>query len=212
MSGRGSSSNFAILCSHRIHDMAKEIPAFDFVVVLKHSNAKAIRLTGLILSILGIFILGTRYLREPDAGFSILFIIPCIIFLIWNLRQMRQNKPVLYWPILSLTGMGLILVPPFNILGLAFLLLARFEAYAMKATEIGFSKTRIRFSGMGGKAYDWSEVSNVILRDNILTIDFKNNRLFQKETDDTDDDAYDGSESEFNTFCREQLSLHGARQ
>lgn len=192
--------------------MAKDIPVFDFVVVLKHSNAKAIRLTGLFLSILGIFMLVTRYVREADAGFSILFIIPCLIFMIWNLKQTRKNRPVLYWPILSLTGMGLILVPPFNILGVAFLLLARFETYAMKATEIGFSKSRIRFSGMGGKTYDWAQVSNVILRDNILTIDFKDNRLFQKETDDTDDEAYDGSEDEFNAFCREQLSLHGARQ
>ena len=192
--------------------MAKENPAFDFVVVLKHSNAKAVRLIGLFLSILGIFILGTRYFREPEAGFSILFIFPCLIFLFWNLRQIRRNRPVHYWPILSLTGMGLILVPPFNILGVAFLLLARFEAYAMKATEIGFSKTQIRFSGMGGRTFDWTQLSNVILRDNMLTIDFKDNRLFQKETDNTDDEAYDGSEDEFNAFCREQLSLHRAPQ
>jgi hypothetical protein len=37
-------------------------------------------------------------------------------------------------------------------------------------------------------------------------MDFRNNKLLQKETDDEDDPAYDGSEDEFNEFCRDMLS------
>jgi len=38
-------------------------------------------------------------------------------------------------------------------------------------------------------------------------MDFRNNKLFQKETDDSADLEYDGSEEEFNQFCMDQLSL-----
>jgi hypothetical protein len=37
-----------------------------------------------------------------------------------------------------------------------------------------------------------------------LTLDFKNNTIFQKEV--LDDDEPDADEDEFNKYCREQLS------
>jgi hypothetical protein len=46
-----------------------------------------------------------------------------------------------------------------------------------------------------------------MLKDGILTMDFRNNKLFQKETDDSDDPDYDGSEEEFNQYCIDQLIL-----
>ena len=33
------------------------------------------------------------------------------------------------------------------------------------------------------KYFSWEEVNNIILRDNMLTIDFKNNKIIQRETD-----------------------------
>jgi hypothetical protein len=46
-----------------------------------------------------------------------------------------------------------------------------------------------------------------MLKDDILTMDFRNNKLFQKETDDEADPDYDGSEDEFNQFCKKNLEL-----
>jgi hypothetical protein len=77
----------------------------------------------------------------------------------------------------------------------------------LASQEIGFAKTHIIFNGLWNRKHDWAEISNIVLKDGILTIDFKNNRLFQKETDDLDDDDYDGEEDEFNEFCQEQLIL-----
>ena len=35
--------------------------------------------------------------------------------------------------------------------------------------------------GFPGKKYQWDQFSNVVLKDNILTLDFKNNKLLQAE-------------------------------
>jgi len=44
-----------------------------------------------------------------------------------------------------------------------------------------------------------------VLKDGLLTLDFKNNRLMQKEIAD-DEDEDDADEEEFNTWCRDQLA------
>jgi len=49
---------------------------------------------------------------------------------------------------------------------------------------------------------EWSELTNVIKRDDLLTLDFKNNRLMQVQIVNADDVP----ENEFNQFCRQQLA------
>ena len=53
------------------------------------------------------------------------------------------------------------------------------------------------------KEVSWNEVNNVILKDGLLTIDFKNNRLFQHIILNSEEDI---SEKEFNEFCNQQLN------
>jgi hypothetical protein len=50
---------------------------------------------------------------------------------------------------------------------------------------------------------DWNELNNVILKDGLLTIDFKNNKLFQQPILNSDEDI---NEKEFNEFCQQQLN------
>ena len=52
------------------------------------------------------------------------------------------------------------------------------------------------------KEVNWNELNNVILKDGLLTIDFKNNRLFQHIILNSDEDI---NEKEFNEFCKQQL-------
>jgi hypothetical protein len=50
------------------------------------------------------------------------------------------------------------------------------------------------------KRYKWSDLSNVVLKDNIITLDFKNNKLIQGEINTSVD------ENIFNAFVNEQLN------
>jgi hypothetical protein len=64
-----------------------------------------------------------------------------------------------------------------------------------------FDTSRIIQKNFPWKKYNWDQLSNVILKDNLLTIDFKNNKLMQAEIASTDID-----QSLFNAFAREQLN------
>ena len=48
----------------------------------------------------------------------------------------------------------------------------------------------------------WNELSNIVLKDGLLTIDFKNNKIIQQLIENT---APMVNEKEFNEFCKQQL-------
>lgn len=50
--------------------------------------------------------------------------------------------------------------------------------------------------------YDWDKLENVVLKDNLLTIDFKTNKLVQAEIEESKDII---EEHNFNQFCKEYL-------
>jgi hypothetical protein len=60
----------------------------------------------------------------------------------------------------------------------------------------------IEYKARPYKRYKWNEISNIILKDNILTLDFKNNKLIQGEIETPVD------EIAFNTFAKQQLAKH----
>jgi hypothetical protein len=53
----------------------------------------------------------------------------------------------------------------------------------------------------GQRVVQWTELTNVIKRDDMLTLDFRNNRLMQVQIINADDVP----ENEFNQFCRQQV-------
>ena len=81
-----------------------------------------------------------------------------------------------------------------------FLLLA--DVIVRKIPETVFSDNEIIYPSFPAKKIQWNELENVILKDGILTIDFKNNKLLQAEIADTAVDV-----AAFNQYCKEQLKL-----
>lgn len=66
------------------------------------------------------------------------------------------------------------------------------------------SKKNILFPSFPRKSINWNELNNIILKDGLLTIDYKNNKLFQQVIDESKTSV---DEKEFNDFCREQLKV-----
>jgi hypothetical protein len=58
---------------------------------------------------------------------------------------------------------------------------------------------RIVYPSFPKRTIEWQELNNVILKDGILTIDLKNNKVFQNEIQSP------ASEIDFNEFCDAQL-------
>ena len=60
----------------------------------------------------------------------------------------------------------------------------------------------ITFNTFPFKNYAWQQLRNVMLKDNLLTLDFTNNKILQKETET---DVSLETEREFNEFCKAHL-------
>jgi hypothetical protein len=65
------------------------------------------------------------------------------------------------------------------------------------------SRSSVILPGLTGpRIIEWGQLTNVIKKDDMLTIDFKNNRLMQVEVINADDVPENG----FNQFCEQQLA------
>jgi hypothetical protein len=66
-----------------------------------------------------------------------------------------------------------------------------------------FSEDKIAYPSFPPKTINWNNLNNVILKDGLLTIDFKNNKLIQQAVDNGNSVV---DEKEFNDFCLRQLN------
>lgn len=58
-------------------------------------------------------------------------------------------------------------------------------------------------SSKGSNSFGWDEFENIVLKDNLLTLDYKNNKLLQLEVDISGADI---NQKEINDFCRSCLA------
>lgn len=88
---------------------------------------------------------------------------------------------------------------------IALLLLTALYRIAMRELVVRVFSTHIEYPSFPVRRIQWPELNNLILRDGLLTVDFRNNRVAQLE-------ALPGTWTEpvFNQFCREQLRNHAS--
>ncbi|MFI5133546.1 MAG: hypothetical protein ACHQEB_04375 [Chitinophagales bacterium] len=123
-----------------------------------------------------------------------------IIFLLWYLKPPNEK--------LSFSA-------PFFIYSLGWLnkdywwpfiansLFAILEMVTRRKLFVSIYTDKIIYPALFRKTIQWSDISNVILKDGLLTIDLKNNKLIQQPLDESSGSI---NEKEFNDFCTQQLS------
>jgi hypothetical protein len=82
-------------------------------------------------------------------------------------------------------------------------MLALLEYQAKYSIEIGFSDKEVLINSLFKKRYQWKQFNNIVLKDGLLTLDFTNNRVLQREIED--DGESEADEDEFNLYCEQQL-------
>jgi len=68
---------------------------------------------------------------------------------------------------------------------------------------VAFSTEKIIYPSFPSKTIHWTELNTAVLKDGLLTIDFKNNKIIQQYVDESKTVV---NEQEFNDFCRQQLN------
>ncbi|THU32416.1 hypothetical protein FAM09_26860 [Niastella caeni] len=178
---------------------------YQYVVTLKNQNNRYIDILGLILSIFSVVCFTLELLRSSNVSVAYLIgsvAVPGIIA--WNLFQTSKKRKVYYSRALLIAALVWMKMPYFQWLVFVFIILALLEYQAKYAIEIGFSDNEIVFNSLFKKRYHWKQFSNIVLRDGLLTLDFTNNRILQREVEDDEED--DADEDEFNEYCRKQLA------
>ena len=74
---------------------------------------------------------------------------------------------------------------------------------ALQKPIVTINESQVIYPSFPKKKIDWQELSNLIIKDGLLTIDFKNNRIIQQQVADMSSTI---NEKEFNEFCRQQLN------
>ena len=176
---------------------------YDYVVTLKRENAEktdGVSLLLLIFSLLAMSFVQTRTGLNLFLCFAILVILTGILT---NLQAFRKGKEMQFRSWLFVAGIFWLGMPYFQWLTFPFVLFALLEAQAKYPLEIGFHAGGIVINSLFKKKIAWESLQSVILKDGLLTLDFRNNKLFQKEV--LDDDEPDADEDEFNDYCRSKL-------
>ncbi len=177
----------------------------DYVVVLKNHNKHAIEITGWLLALLSIVIFLVIIYQEPTDWGIFFTLLTIIALMASNFFEKRKKKKISFATLLICTGIGLSFFAETGYVDSLFILAGIAEKFLNKNKEIGFSDSGIVMSGFIPKKYQWSELNNVLIKDDLLTLDFKNNRVFQDQTDDQEDDEYEVESDEFNQYCQQRL-------
>ena len=178
---------------------------YPYIIVLRNDSSRYVNIFGFLLS------MGSAVLFAREMILRNMIILPYlagVVFiagvLIWNaFVYYRTDREIYYSKALLIAGLVWTKMPYCEWLIIVFAFLALLEYQAKRAPEIGFADDHIMINKLFKKKVSWDEVDNVILRDGWLTIDFKNNKLFQQLILNSDADV---NEKEFNEFCRQQLN------
>jgi hypothetical protein len=178
---------------------------YDYVVVLKKSSDRQIDFISIFLCILSIA--GFVYEQTRSAHFSFPFTLISILIatgIVYNLFFVKKDISPRYKYLLFLSGITWIAMPYLQWISIAFFFLAFLEYQAKHPLEVGFTNDEILINTLIKRKFAWCDFNNIILKDGLLTLDFKSNTIFQKET--LDDDEPDADEDEFNDYCKQRLN------
>jgi hypothetical protein len=89
---------------------------------------------------------------------------------------------------------------------LLLIIIAVMQLLVKKQYEIIVNVQSIEIKAQPPKSIDWQALQNLVIKDELLTIDYKNNKIFQAEIIPALSNI--GSEADFNDFCRLQLAVH----
>jgi hypothetical protein len=183
---------------------------YDYIVSLKRPDFKKYDLISQLSLIAAIIIFLFFLFNNINAWiWSSLPVIVITAQIIYNLFERRKGEIVSYRISFFIAALGFILLPEksfFTILLTGLYVIPLFLERQIKfPEEIGFDDEGVTINTFSKQYYPWSLINNVVLKDGLLTIDYKDNKLFQKEIEEKISPVL---ESEFNEFCRSKMEAH----
>ncbi len=178
-----------------------------YTIQLPDEKHKTIRYVTLFILLINCFVFGYIYFNSPvekNSNVSLMGMLISVSALVFFLIQFFTGRLAAFRP-----GIAFIILSFFWIilgnylLALCVAIFAVFGFFADKKLMVVFDEDKITYPSFPVKYFYWKEISNVVLKDHVLTIDLLNNKLIQAVIDKASRDEVD--EASFNTFCRKQV-------
>lgn len=173
----------------------------QFEIILKNEKLKMYRniawLFLLLNLVIFIFLLFYDLYRYPALAFVVAFVL--YLLMRWYLFKKGNattflDEFVFFIPAAGWLGLHI------YVIAVGCLLMGILYKISLQKIKFVFSRGHIMKMNFPKKEFNWEVFNNVILKDNILTLDFRNNRLLQAEIENKEI-----KESDFNSFVRSQL-------
>ena len=184
----------------------------DYIIELKRPNYLFVDMVSRLMLMLSIAMFSyTIYLVHAFNWFSIMLALLVTGMMTWwgyTYSDQKKGKMPFYrfGLLLAMIGWAALArlngVSVFYWIAVLFFIAVISEKQVKFPQEIAFNDEGIIINSLPKKHYSWELVKNVVLKDGILTLDFKNNKLIQKETES---DTSAAEEGEFNEFCNSKL-------
>ena len=181
--------------------MADKQSGTVFVFKIINGQVKRAGITGTLLNILAVFIFVTRYLRELSF-LNLIIAILLSLLLLWNLFSAKKRTRIPDFIILFFIGIALIFIPLFNLLGVLYLILAFISYRLSKPARIRFADEGIFLQSVWSNSYQWEQVKFVVMKDSLVTIELKNDKLLQFEIEEVA--GFD--ENDFKKYTAQKIS------
>ena len=181
---------------------------YDFVVTLKHPDYKIYNVITVLMCVMTVTAEVFALLHSVFFSFTwiniflLAVIVLSLAIAIININK-KENISSFKWALYAAAFLWLLYPLHIPFIGIFFIVAALLERQIKFPQEIGFNDEGITFNTFPFKNYFWLELNNVMLKDNMLTLDFADNKIIQKETET---DVSPETEKEFNEFCRVQLT------
>jgi hypothetical protein len=182
---------------------------YNYVISLKRPDYRAVNSISQFLLLLFLIAFFYYLVKTGFGGKQYwLAIIPLLITGLWVYGYIRKADPhfMVYFRVeLMIAAMGWFFIPLFAwsyLLGFGYALMAVTERYIKFPDEIGFNADKIVRNSFPMQSYEWFEIENVMLRDNLFTLDLRNNKIIQKQLEEP---VSKELEVEFNNYCKNLL-------
>ncbi len=124
--------------------------------------------------------------------------------------MLPNRKAKYYWIDFGLSACAVVLL----ILGkwipaILMLLMALMGFLIRKKPYLHISEKGIKIRMVWNNFHSWNKLNSCMLKDGMLTLDFKSNKLFQEVVDQTSATAI--NEDAFNEFCKAKISYVSGR-
>lgn len=181
------------------------ITSQQFIIKLKYAGNRGKHIVSHLTLLLSILVFLFSAVSQSDAP-AIIFFSVFLLFSLWTFARVVMRKlPLKYFYIVLLAASVYWFVQGGILMGLMLGLAALLDANGNQQPIVQITTGGVAIKHLLNKQYGWADLTNVILKDGLLTIDSKSNKLLQKEPEADISEEY---EREINEFCRSQLSAN----